>query len=391
MTSKRPYILLLNLFFSIITCTLTATSLTANTHTDKQTELNSLQKKIKRLQQTIATKQNSKSEFIKQLRNIEKKIGTINQKIKKSSSLISASKKQLKKLNKQKKSLNHSLSNNKKSLSNQIYGAYTQGQNSHLQMIFNQQDPAQFQRQLMFYQYLTSQQSDTIDAVTDDLQTLSRTEDNIKKEKTQLTSNKKTLETQKSSLTKDRSKRKKIVKKLNSELNRQGSKLNSLNEDAEQLKQLIASINEIFKDNSAPKTPFVKQKGKLPWPLKGNLKTMYGRLKPLSKLKWQGNIIYAPNGRHVRAISSGRVAYADWLKGFGNIIILDHGDGYLSLYGNNESLYKLPGEEVRKGEIISSAGNSGGKSKSGVYFEIRKKGRPQNPSIWCRKKNKFVS
>ncbi|MBL7004194.1 MAG: peptidoglycan DD-metalloendopeptidase family protein [Gammaproteobacteria bacterium] len=363
----------------------------ANTKEKKQAELNNLQKKINQLQQTIKVKQNSKSQYIKNLRNIEKKIGQINKKIKHSESQIKISQKQLKNLKAKQVTLHKSLKKNKSALKGQIAGAYMQGENSQLQMIFNQQDPAEFQRQLMFYQYFTEQQSKIIDTVYKDIHDLEQTQIKIKKESEKLNNTKLVFLEQKKVLSNDKTNRNKIINNLNSQLKKQGSHLKSLNEDAEQLKQLITSITEIFKDTPPPSKPFHKLKGKLPWPLKGQVRTMFGKIKPGSNLKWQGDVIYAPEGRHVKAISSGQVAYADWLKGFGNLIIIDHGNGYLSLYGRNQSLYKSPGDQVQKGDIISSAGNSGGNKKTGIYFEIRQKGQPKKPSIWCRKKNNFVS
>jgi len=363
----------------------------AATKQQKQTELKALQKQIKKLQNTIAVKQDSKNQYIKQLKKSEKNIGRLNTQIKTTNQSISDSNKRIKKLNVQRKQLSQSLTINTASLENQIYDAYIQGSNSQLQMIFNQEEPAQFQRHLMFYQYVTQQQSVIIDAVNNDLRALDTTSIQIHEEKNRLSNTQQTLVLQKKSLVTDQAKRQKIINRLNTQLKKQGKHLKALNEDEKQLKQLISSINEIFKHATLPQKAFKNLKGKLPWPLTGKLKTMYGHLKPLSHLKWQGNVIYAKEGKHVRAISSGIVAYADWLKGFGNLIILNHGDGYLSLYSHNQSLYKAPGESVSKGEIISSAGNSGGIKKSGVYFEIRKKGKPKNPAIWCNSKNTFSS
>lgn len=357
----------------------------------KQLQLKTLQKKIKTLQNTIAVKQNSKNQYVKQLRKIEKNIGFLNTKIKTSNHSIQTSNKRLKNLQLQKKKLRRTFKNRQSILEKQIYRAYVQGKNPQLQMIFNQQDPVQFQRQLMFYQYIAKQQSDVIQAVNEDLAALKKTRTMIQQEKNQLANTKLLFITQKNALTNDRSKRKKVIANLNAQLKQQGKHLNSLNEDAKQLKQLIASINEIFKNNIQTKQAFKNLRGKLPWPIQGKLKTMYGRLKPLSNLKWQGHIIYANEGEYVRSIASGIIAYADWLKGFGNLIIINHGDDYLSLYSHNQSLFKIPGEQVSKGEIISSAGISGGIKKSGIYFEIRKKGKPQNPSIWCNRKNKFIA
>lgn len=356
----------------------------------KQKELTTLQKKIKKLQQTIAVKQSSKSQYVKQLRSIEKNIGQINKQIRSTENEINDADKQIEQLKKEEQTLSARLKISQKSLQKQIYGAYTQGNNSRIQMIFNQEDPTLFQRNLSFYQYFSEQQANLIKSVRQDLALLNQTRNKIETVQQQQKANRKQLIAQKNELKNDRKQRENIVANLDQQLQKQGHQLNTLKEDEETLKNLISSINEIFRKNQeTTQKPFHTLKGKLPWPTEGKIRAMYGRLKPLSNLKWQGHMIYAQQGQYVRAVASGRVAYSDWLRGFGNLVIIDHGNGYLSLYGHNQSLFKEAGDKVIQGEIISSAGDSGGIKKSGIYFEIRKKGRPQNPSLWCNRKNRF--
>ncbi|HEX7026934.1 MAG TPA: peptidoglycan DD-metalloendopeptidase family protein, partial [Gammaproteobacteria bacterium] len=121
----------------------------------------------------------------------------------------------------------------------------------------------------------------------------------------------------------------------------------------------------------------------LPWPARGNIMNHFGDSRRGSDLLWQGLRISAPKGSEVRAISHGRVAFADWLPGFGLLMILDHNDGYMSLYGHNETLYKEAGNWVQPGEIIATVGNSGGEQQAVLYFEIRHQGKPVDPQKWC--------
>ena len=163
--------------------------------------------------------------------------------------------------------------------------------------------------------------------------------------------------------------------------------LSKLQVDANALESLISSIEEILIESPEPSfddRPFAKMRGQLSWPVRGKVNRFFGRQKQSSELRWQGVLIEAPVGSHVRAISGGRIAFADWLRGLGNIIIIDHGNSYLSLYGHNESLFMSAGEWVEAGDIISSIGSSGGQDKPSLYFEIRSKGRPQNPTKWCK-------
>jgi septal ring factor EnvC (AmiA/AmiB activator) len=130
--------------------------------------------------------------------------------------------------------------------------------------------------------------------------------------------------------------------------------------------------------------PFRALKGRMPWPAKGSLAGRFG-MEKRGGLLWDGVLISAPEGREVKAVHHGRVAFADWLRGFGLLLIIDHGDGYMSLYGHNQSLFKEAGDWVEQGEPVALVGNSGGRLDTGVYFGIRYQGRPVNPKHWCKK------
>ena len=151
----------------------------------------------------------------------------------------------------------------------------------------------------------------------------------------------------------------------------------------------MKSLGELLADipsSPSESRPFSSLKGKLPWPVKGSFLGRFGQSKNTGDLKWNGVLIKAKLGTPVRVISHGRVAFSDWLQGFGFITIIDHGDGYMSLYGHSESLFKQTGDWVQAGEVIATVGDSGGQPISGVYFEIRSRGKPVNPSKWCSSK-----
>jgi len=152
------------------------------------------------------------------------------------------------------------------------------------------------------------------------------------------------------------------------------------------LGELLADIPPSPSDNAT----FSSQRGLLPWPIDGPFISKFGSPRK-GDLKWNGVLIKAPYGRPVRAISHGRVAFSDWLQGFGFITIINHDDGYMSLYGHNESLFKQAGDWVTAGEVIASTGDSGGQPVSGLYFEIRERGKPVNPTKWCNSKIRHIT
>ena len=144
--------------------------------------------------------------------------------------------------------------------------------------------------------------------------------------------------------------------------------------------------NDNLPDNRFDGKPFEQLMGKLALPVKGVVSNRFGTARPDSTVLWKGLFIKAPTGQPVRAIAAGQVVFADWLRGFGNIIIVDHGDAYMSLYGNNETLYKQVGDRIQGGETIATVGNSGGNSDSGLYFELRHESHPLDPMKWLAKK-----
>ena len=176
---------------------------------------------------------------------------------------------------------------------------------------------------------------------------------------------------------------------LGNKIKNQENTLSSLEGSRARIENLLKSLGELLADipgNPSENQPFAAQKGKLPWPAKGSFLSKFGQSKNQGDLKWNGVLIKANFGTPVQVISHGRVAFSDWLQGFGFITIIDHSDGYMSLYGNSESLFKQTGDWVSAGDVIATAGDSGGQPQSGVYFEIRSRGKPVNPAKWCNSK-----
>jgi len=360
----------------------------------KEKQLKTVLGKIEKLKRAIDVKEDSKSKYIKQLKASELKIGKVNQQIRAIGKKIKGKKSELAALRETRLKHQRQLSRENDYLAEQVYTAFTLGREEKVKLLFSQQDPQTLQRNLVYYQYFSNARVDLINHVQDNIDKIIETEQLIQQARQDLEKNQQALSQQKQQLNKDRSKRKSIIASLDKQLKNQGGNLSRLEDEAAQLQNLINSIQEIFVDapeDEISKRAFAELKGKLAWPVKGKLKRLFGRNKPLSNLRWQGVILEAPNGSRVQAISHGRVAFADWLRGLGNLIIIDHGNSYLSLYGHNESLFKTAGEWVEAGDVISSTGSSGGQKKPGLYFEIRKKGKPQNPTGWCKANNKFAS
>ncbi len=357
-------------------------------------KLRAVLQKIDKVREAIEVKENSKSRYIKQLKSIESNIGSVNRQIRKIAGQVSAKKSELADLRKNRLEHQQRLSRENETLAEQVYTAFTLGRQERIKLLFSQQNAQTLQRNLVYYQYFSEARVALIDSVRDSIDRIIETETLINEARAALERDQQELGRQKAGLDKDLAKRRNIIGSLDTQLKKQGGELARLEDEAAQLQQLIDSIQDLLlpaPEDDISRKAFADLRGKLAWPVKGKVRRLFGKRKPRSDLKWQGVRIDAPSGRHVRSVSHGRVAFADWLRGFGNLIIVDHGNGYLSLYGHNESLFKSAGEWVEAGDVISSVGSSGGQAKAGLYFEIRKRGKPQNPTRWCKADNRFAS
>ena len=375
------------LLATLIAIALGATAIQADDKSSKEKQLRAVLQKIEKLKKAIDVKEDSKSQYIKQLKTIEQQIGSVNDKIRAIGKEIRSRKSELATLRETRQRHQRKLSRENEHLAEQVYTAFTLGRQERVKLLFSQQDPERLQRNLVYYRYFSSARAALIEEVRNSIDEILATEDKIRAANSALEASQSELTGQKRQLDQDRARRESIVASLDKQLKQQGGNLSHLEDEAQQLQKLIDSIREILEDvpdNDLSQRAFAQLKGKLPWPVEGKVRRLFGKTKPYSDLRWQGVIIEAPSGRDVHAVSHGRVAFADWLRGLGNLIIVDHGNSYLSLYGHNESLYKNAGEWVESGEVIASTGNSGGQKKAGLYFEIRKQGKPQNPTRWCK-------
>jgi len=382
------------ILFALLFCLAVAPLSGADDKSVKEKQLKTLLHKIGKLKQAIDVKEDSKSRYIKQLKTIERSVGKVNLKIRKIDDQIKIKKAEVAALRATRLEHQRRLSRENEYLAQQVYSAFTLGSQEKVKLLFSQQKPQTMQRNLVYYQYFSNARVALINSVQTSIDKIIETESLIRQAQLNLQENQQALAVQREQLKKDLGKRKTIIASLDKQLKSQGGSLLRLEDEATQLQNLIKSILEIF--NEAPdvevsRQAFARLKGKLAWPVEGKVRRLFGRNKPLSNLRWQGVIIEARSGSQVMAVSHGRVAFADWLRGLGNLIIIDHGNSYLSLYGHNESLFKGAGEWVEAGEVISSIGSSGGQKKPGLYFEIRKKGKPQNPTGWCKANNSFTS
>jgi len=359
-----------------------------------QEKLTKLQKSIARIQQHLKGSKKLRSHVVTELKTLEAEISKNSRKLKRLEKDVRNSRKQEKRLKKELKQLNKQLTNQRVILSEQIRSAYSMGHQQNLKMLLNQQDPAQAGRTQAYFNYLNQARQQQIDVFLATFELKKQTEIELKQTLVTQTKLLKTQKEKKRQRQKQRFQRKNLLAELSKKIKNQETTLSSLESSRGRIENLLKSLGELLADiptSPSENQPFLSQKGKLPWPVKGHFMSKFGQSKNYGDLKWNGVLIKAELGTPVRVISHGRVAFSDWLQGFGFITIIDHGDGYMSLYGQNESLFKQTGDWVQAGEVIATAGDSGGQPISGVYFEIRSRGKPVNPSKWCSSKARHAT
>ena len=357
----------------------------------KEAELEKLRSHISSLRNDIDSTRTLHNSVSKALQKTEVAIGKRVNNLKQLNRKLRRQHKQLKKLFKDKRQYEKKVVQQRKLLGQQLRTAYINGQQEYLKLLLNQQNPAAVSRVMTYYDYFNRARTDRIEQALITIQRLDDVKVKIENQQRVLKKFKKQELVEKGELEKNYKARAVVITQLQSELNSKDKQLNQLLENEKYIQQLLQAIREVMPELlKVPNEsiPFAKLRGKLHWPAAGKIRNLFGAARTAGRLNWNGILINAPQGRDVYAVARGRVAYAEWLRGYGLLLIIDHGDGYMSLYGHNQSLFKETGDWVEAGEVIAGIGNSGGQQHSGLYFEIRHNGRPTNPGKWCRKKRR---
>ena len=271
-------------------------------------------------------------------------------------------------------------------LASELKVAYMNGRQEQLKLLLNQRDPAAVGRMMAYYGYFGRARAERITSITEHLAHLELLGERIATETARLREIEDENAKDVKALAGARERRAQTLAEVQAKLRTRNDQLGKLQSDAQALEKLVEQLRRAIEEfPELAEQPFQRVKGKLPWPVKGALLAKYGQLRAGGPLKWQGLVIAADRGTQVRAPFYGRVVYADWLPGLGLLLVLDHGDGYMSLYGHNQSLLKEPGDSVSPGETIAQVGDTGGQARPALYFEIRAKGEPVNPHDWIKK------
>ncbi len=272
-------------------------------------------------------------------------------------------------------------------LAAQVRAAYLSGGQERLRLLLNQRDPAALGRLMVYYRYLNARRAATVAGVRARVTALNRVVEAIAVEQQRLADLADERYAELTTLGAAQDSRSKLMAELRREMEQQGKEVERLAQQEQDLTRLIAELTSILSDYPiSSEEPFSELKGRLTWPIAGTLLHDFGQPRAGGDLKWNGVVLAAPRGREVRAVYHGRVAFADWLAGMGLLVIVDHGEGFMTLYGYNETVLKDAGDWVAPGDVIATVGESGGQNQAGLYFELRRGTRPIDPADWVKRR-----
>ncbi len=392
----------------------------------KKTELDALKHRLQMLQKDFQKNQAQRKEVADGLRQSESAISNGVRQLRQLDNARQRTQNDLQILSQQAATTEIRIRQQQAHLAQALKGAYQRGQGDALKLILNGADPNQTARDLRYLAQLSRAQHEMIEMLRVDLAKLSELQQVAAQKKNELTQLQATREAEQQKLLVDKRERDQVMNQLSAEIQQQRREISSLKRDERSLTDLVERLNQVMAQQAAREAararaaslqaqkklkedpregrpsrktvavntetpvafrsdrPFSGLKGLLRLPVAGELMNRFGAPREDGGLSWKGLFIRSAQGTAVKAIAAGQVVFADWLRGFGNLVIVDHGEGYMSLYSNNESLYKQVGERVQPGDAIATVGNSGGQPDTGLYFEMRHQSRPVNPLLWVK-------
>lgn len=349
-----------------------------------QQKLQALQQNIQQLQQQLNSVKGNREQLLQDLKKNETEIGKLLDKIDSIKQQLKSEEQALEDLRSRRSSLAEEQIAQKKQIAQQVRAAYLLGGQSNLKLLLNQDSPETVSRMLKYHDYFLAAHADKIATYLHTIEQLNAIEPRIVRRSESLQRNRADLQNRYAELKEKRRARQQTLAKLDATIQSKDQELQQLTRDREHIEELMAEIvDSVGRGSFNNGAPFADLRGRLRWPAQGDIAHRFGSDRFAGKLKWDGVVIRAAEGSPVRAIHDGRVIFADYLRGHGLLIILDHGGGYMSLYAHNQSLTKTVGSRVEAGEVIARVGSSGGQQEAGLYFEIRRNGQPTNPSRWC--------
>ena len=383
---------------------------------NKKAELKDIQGRIESLRKDLAKNEESKASVADQLKDAESAISAANRKLRQLGENRQALQEEIAQLEQQSATLGQQIEAQQKHLSGLLYRHFLHGDSDSLQLVLSGEDPNRIAQDQYFLTQLSKAKAQMLGKLRDALAEKKRLAEVRKDKADQLAAIEKQQQESRAALQAKQKEKQAVLARIADKIKSQRKEIDTLKANEQRLSRLIDTLakaaaqaaskprsverpsQETPRDSKAKAGPalrndstpdssfsgvFAGLKGKLKLPVRGDVTGRFGTPRAEGGTTWKGLFIRTAEGSEVKAIAPGKVVFSDWLRGFGNLLIVDHGDGYLSIYGNNQSLFKETGQTVKSGETIAAAGNSGGQGESGLYFELRHQGQPFDPLKWA--------
>lgn len=351
-----------------------------------QAQLKKLNQQIKTLQNRLRNNQTQLQQHGTALRKSDTRISNLGRELAQLDGQLGSLSNNAEKLEKQRDQLRSELNAHAQRINLQIMQQHRLGNQPRLEMLLNLRSPDDLTRQLRYFDNVNKALADQMITFRQQLAALGSTESALDSNTQAMVDKRAELAAQREKLTAARSKRKETLARLKKRISKDRKTLSSLKLDQQRMAKLLKDLKRSLdlSQLASNDKAFKELKGKLNWPLRGKIKRGFGNKR--DGIAYDGMWIAGNTGTAVKAIHHGRVAFADWLRGYGMVLIIDHGSGYMSLYGYNQSVLRAPGDWVSAGETIATVGQSGGHAEPGLYFAIRYKGRANNPKRWLSRR-----
>lgn len=376
---------------TLLFLTISGTIPTANLHAAEsrpqpQAELEAVTAAIADIESWLETANSNYSREEQNLRDAETRLSDATQEVAALERALTTAQTDIEALEVRRRTLEDARSIQSAQLGDILRAAYMAGDQNLLKLLLNEEDPNRSGRLLHYYRRYSESQLDALRAFQTTLDELDGIGRDLEQKSLELTQQQQRLQTQQADLAQAFEDKQLTVAQLQASIRSRGTELENLQVNQQELQALIEQINQAIEriPVSVDSTPFIERRGRLPLPVAGAIASTFGSRYGDGNLRRQGISISAEPGSQVLAVHPGRVVFADWLRGAGLLLILDHGDGYMSLYGNNQALAKTPGDRVNAGEVLATSGGVASDTQSGLYFEIRHHGTPQDPADWLQ-------
>jgi septal ring factor EnvC (AmiA/AmiB activator) len=381
----------------LLAAALSGPALAASKAAEKSRELKVLKGQIDKLKREIESAEGNKADVLDELKQSEQSISQINRNIYELAQELQEANAELGASRREADALRERIETQRAQLARLLVQQYENGAEDGLRLLLNKQDPNALARDIEYYGYIARARSKLIGDLKLNLAEAEVVERETREKSEELARIQGKQKSERQALQKEAANRRGTLVRLDKQIAARRQQVQRLQQDEKRLTRLIERLARAMAAKPKPGRPqnagaaadsgeFARLKGHLKLPVNGDISNRFGAPRAETGIPWKGVFIRAADGSQVKALAGGRVVFADWLRGFGNLLIIDHDDGYMSLYGYNESLYKQVGETVRAGDVVSAAGNSGGNAESGLYFEVRFQGKPVDPLQWVGKR-----